>query len=246
MADWVVTVNPEIARLLEDRECIRGDLTVVENAPDWDVEQSRSAITGLDGDPILVIACGLNSERDLELVLQACETVLRSAALQVRIIGDGDPSYVTRLRRSIVDRGIAGCVTIEGPVPHGRVREALDASTFGVVSYQRSPITELATPNKAYEYAILSKPMVVADLPALRNLFGQSVLYYVPGDAASLANSMLRLVEDGELRAELSRRVQGAMKGHRWRENATRLLSVYADLTNPQGLRIGGAPNGST
>ena len=230
VADWIITVNPEIARLLEERGCLRFGVTVIENAPDWESEPLGGSHPSLLNGPNLVIACGLNPERDLELVLEACEIVSKRHDLRVMFVGEGQPSYIARLRAFANAHGMSDSVAIEPPVPHGRVRELLLGSTFGIVSYQRSPITEVATPNKAYEYGFLGIPMIVADLPALRTLLGDSVLYYRPGDGGDLAKSMLRLIEDGTLRANLSKQVMHVMAGHTWREMTTRLLSTYQDM----------------
>ena len=87
-------------------------------------------------------------------------------------------------------------MTIEDEVPATMVPALLARTTVGVVSYQRNPLTEIATPNKAYEYATAGKAMVVADLAALRGLLGDAARYYRPGDDEDLAWNLETLLEN--------------------------------------------------
>src|SRR6267378_3399934 len=105
VADCVITVNAQIARLLEERGCVRFGLSIIENAPDWEPGPLGAANTSPADGANLVIACGLNPERDLELVLRACETVSRRHELRVMFIGEGQVSYVEQLRAFANEHG---------------------------------------------------------------------------------------------------------------------------------------------
>ena len=47
-------------------------------------------------------------------------------------------------------------------------------------------------------------PVVVSDIPALRERCGDAALYCDPHDAASIAKAVLQIVDDAELRAKLT------------------------------------------
>jgi glycosyltransferase involved in cell wall biosynthesis len=81
--------------------------------------------------------------------------------------------------------------------------------------------------------------MVVADLPALRELFGDSVSYYVPGNPESLANSLVQLLEDENLRRVQAERVRERHREHRWQIMEGRLLSLYSSLLTPKSQARG-------
>src|SRR5207237_517528 len=128
----------------------------------------------------ITIVGGLNPERDLSLVLAAAQRLREIVRIQVqwRIIGPGEPDFVQDLRDQVSRLGIEDVVKIEGEVPATLVPSILARVTVGVVSYRRNPLTEIATPNKAYEYAVAGKAMVVGGkagleegLPRLADLF---------------------------------------------------------------------------
>jgi glycosyltransferase involved in cell wall biosynthesis len=138
-------------------------------------------------------------------------------------------------------------VTIEGEVPSAYVPSLIAASTIGVVTYQRNPLTEVATPNKAYEYAVAEKAMVVADLGGLRALLGDTVLYYRPGDAVDLAQKIATLLGNPRERERLGQAVRRRIDDHRWEIMGERLVETYREcLSAKDRTRVKGAPRGST
>jgi glycosyltransferase involved in cell wall biosynthesis len=237
-ASRVITVNPTIASLLARRGVNPSQVTVVENAPKWDgTWWEAPAVPSVDKH--VVIVGGLNRERDLDTVLRAAAILGPRFSLKWRVIGRGEDAYVRRLTEVRDVLGLQTDVSIEPEVPAREVPGLLRETLVGVVSYERNPLTEIATPNKAYEYAALGKPMVVADLPALRELFGDSVSYYVPGNPESLANSLVQLLEDENLRRVQAERVRERHREHRWQIMEGRLLSLYSSLLTPKSQARG-------
>lgn len=107
--------------------------------------------------------------------------------------GDAEPE----LTALATELGIAERVVLHGRIPLEAIPAALAAVDIGVSPIRRDPFTEISMPTKALEYAIMGKPVVAADLPAARDHFDADMLaWYEPGDAASLAAAILRLVDD--------------------------------------------------
>lgn len=229
VASHVVTVNATIQDLLRAEGVEQSKLSVIENAPAWSMDQPP-VVPDLDRVEVAVVG-GLNPERDIDLLLHATKLLQSHDPLKVRIIGHGDADYVSHLETLRDSLGLQACVTIESPIPASSVQDVLNKSLFGIVTYARNPLTELATPNKAYEYAALGKAMVVADLPAIHRLFGDAVLYYEPGQASSLADAMSKLVEDTDLRRTLGRRAAEVHAAHSWDKMETRLRALYEGLS---------------
>ena len=238
-ANRTITVNPTIGAILESRGVPRERIVVVENSPDWPVEIGGPKPELVSGDSAeITIVGGLNPERDLRLVLTAAKRLREIVRIQVRwrIIGPGEPSFVQALRDQVSRLGIEDVVTIEGEVPATLVPSILARATVGVVSYQRNPLTEIATPNKAYEYAVGGKAMVFADLPALRRLLGDTVRYYNPGNAEDLALNVQWLLEHPSERGLLELAARQRIAGHRWEIMADRLIRVYQECLATDGV----------
>lgn len=232
IASRVVTVNATIQGLLKAEGVPESKLLVVENTPAWRGEDQSGDANHSSRD--IVIVGGLNRERDLELLLQAERLLRPHHPPRIRLIGHGTREYIAALETTRSSLGLDDCVSIEPEISPSTVRTVLSTTLFGVVTYERNPLTEIATPNKAYEYASLGKAIVIADLPAIRQLFGAAVLYYSPGDAISLAAAMRTLMEDASLRDKLGQRAAAVHASHSWELMVRRLRGLYEELAPVQ------------
>jgi len=178
----------------------------------------------------LVVVGGLNEERDIGLVIEAASEVARLARTRWRLIGHGSSSYLDALRSKVGELGLSETITIEPEVPSTAVPALISGSAIGIVSYVRNPLTEIATPNKAYEYATAGKAMVVADLPALKTLLGDTATYYEPGNAMDLARGVSTLLYDDELRLRLGREARARISTHAWPIMEMRLIRMYENM----------------
>lgn len=241
VADRVITVNPVLAELLRDNGVPSSKVEVVENSPDWQTVPGpdSTVIDQQGGPPEIVIAGGLNDERDLLRVVTAIGLVCRSHEIRLRLIGRGERPYLERLARTVQELGLDKQVILEDEVAQAFIPQLLRNSVLGIVSYRRNPLTEVATPNKAYEYATLGKPIVAADLPGLRRLFGDAAVYYAPEDPSSLASKVLEVLENPVLRAKLSWCARAVSREHRWEIMAERLAAIYEQLSGKNPKRYG-------
>ena len=236
LATRVVTVNDQIAALLNSRGIPRWQVCVIENAPDWTQSDDRTRASVAKEPFTIVIAGGLNAERDLEIVIDAAFEIARIVRIRLRLIGPGDPSYIDGLRSKVRSLGLEETVTVEPEVPAGAVAALVTGSTIGIVSYVKNPITEIATPNKAYAYAVAGKAMVVTDLPGLKSLLGDAVVYYKPGDAKDLARRVLVLLRNDELRRRLGQAVRARITAHAWPIMESRLIRMYQGLSAAEAV----------
>jgi glycosyltransferase involved in cell wall biosynthesis len=72
-------------------------------------------------------------------------------------------------------------------------------------------------------------PTVVAETSSLPEVVGGAALLHPPGDHAALATTLLRLIEDDGLRAELRVRGPARAAGFRWERSARATLEVYRE-----------------
>jgi glycosyltransferase involved in cell wall biosynthesis len=77
-------------------------------------------------------------------------------------------------------------------------------------------------------------PTVVAETSSLPEVVGDAALLHPPGDHEALATALLRLVEDGALRAELRRRGPERAGGFSWERSARETLAVYREVIGGQ------------
>ena len=224
-ADAVVTVSPPIATRLGELYHLRAPALVALNCPATTPE--------LDGAPIpkdeplrAIYQAAAGPNRVLSDLLEAARSS-SAAHITLRIAG----SEPATLERKVAASGV-GSVAIAEPVPPDRLVEALAAFHVGLVIDRRAtPNTELALPNKLFEYLMAGLAVVVPGLAAMAELVEreQIGLTFEPGDPRDLARALDELAAD---RPRLE-----AMR-HRAREVA--LTRYNAEAQEPVLLRAWG------
>jgi glycosyltransferase involved in cell wall biosynthesis len=128
-----------------------------------------------------------------------------------------------------------GRVTLDGPGVRqlGRVEDLgpLYAGALAVVlpswveGFGLTPVEGIAA----------GAPAIVSDLPVLREVLGDGALYVSPGDAAGLADALVRVERDPALRASLLAAGRAAIAPLSWAETARRTRAVLAEAAADSG-----------
>jgi glycosyltransferase involved in cell wall biosynthesis len=239
-ADQVITVNDTISQLVVQRARPRHDAVVVMNSPDLgvlrmgDVNALKREL-GLDSDPAIVYVGGINPERDLTTLLRAVSLLQHRRPIQVVIAGYGDPEYVQSLQEIAAGLPSAHTVLFLPRIPQEEVLTYLALSSLGVVSYEKSPLTEVAIPTKVFEYAAAKKPMAIVRLRALADLFGDAAEFFVAGDERDLASAIERLLTDSTRAEQLAQNAHRILLKCSWEIMQRRLLATYERLGGMAG-----------
>jgi glycosyltransferase involved in cell wall biosynthesis len=123
--------------------------------------------------------------------------------LQLRIIGRGSDRFVNQLKREIADHGISDRTVLDGFVPleilASRLRNG-DIFVFPSTWDEPFSITLVAAMASGI-------PVIATDTGGTPEAFvdGEEGLLIPPGDAEALAEAILRLAQDPDLRNRLSR-----------------------------------------
>lgn len=235
IADSVITVNESIRTILARRGINARKLLVVMNSPDYvpansSPREDLRQRTGLTGRTTIVYAGGINAERDLETFVRAAAIIATSRPVSLLMFGSGPQTYRDRLL-SVSSAGPRDLeVRIENWIPPPEVFSYLALTDVGVAPYQRNPLTEIAMPNKIFEYAMIGKPTVLADLATLRAFWRNAALFYEPGDASDLAQKIEMLLDDRILAAEITRHATEVYERHKWQRYRDQLLGLYNQL----------------
>jgi glycosyltransferase involved in cell wall biosynthesis len=164
--------------------------------------------------------------KGVDVLLDAWRMVnrLRSEA-RLLIVGGGEPAEVGKYRRRIEQLGLQKTVLMEGFVPDGRLVELLRSSkVFVLPSYREGFGLSVA------EAMACGLPVVVSDIPSLRETFSGVASFFPPGDVERLSEEILRLLEDDRLRGELGRRNELFVRRYEWRSVAERELGFMMGL----------------
>jgi len=241
LLEWVsckyamkVVVPTELRRdLLVQRGVPSFKIVVVMNSFDLRASPRSTndlrARLNLDGRVVLVQAGGINAERDLETLVRAAGLLSSSRAVTLLLFGKGGEAYKDRLRQ-IAATTPSLDFRLEGWIPPNEAYMRVALSDVGVVTYERNPLTEIAAPHKVFEFAAAKRPLVVADLPGLRQVWDGAALFYRPSDPGDLARRITEVLEQPALAVRLSSNASKVLDSCRWEVSRDTLLSMYREL----------------
>lgn len=142
----------------------------------------------------------------------------------------------TQLVASLEAEGLADKVAFAGRQPHATIPRFLAAMDIGLLLDSNV----YGSPMKIFEYWAMGKAVIAPQVPPVLEIMrdGQTGLLIAPGDSAAMADHILRLAADSELRERLSdagrRRV---LAEHTWERNASRIVDAAMALCNAAPLR---------
>jgi glycosyltransferase involved in cell wall biosynthesis len=227
-AEAVITVCDGLAQVLHDRYGV--DATVVASAPPLRPIADRAVLRrtlGISNDqPIVLYQGGLFLGRALEPLVDAVARV-PEIALVVQGQGPGEP----RMRERVGMSGLQDRTFFMGQVPQDELFDLTCGADIGTCFLDGVTLNHrLAWPNRLFMYFMAGIPSVVTDLPGMASLVdGHDVgLKTAPGDVASMASALSRLVADAELRAAMGARARRlAEERFIWGRESAKLLAVY-------------------
>ncbi|MEZ6013847.1 MAG: glycosyltransferase family 4 protein [Planctomycetota bacterium] len=220
------------------RVCVAHDAFDPERFAALPSRADACAALGLDPErPVVVYTGGLMHWKGVEVLVDAAHDP-RLADVQVVIAGGMDAD-VERVRRYAAQ---LGQVRVDGFQPAARVPLYLAAADVGVVPNRSRPAisARYTSPLKVFEAKAAGLPLVVSDLPSLREVLGEDEAVFVaPDDAGALAAGLLRLLADGPERARRSARMRALSAEHTWGARAARLLA-WMGARSAQAAAAGG------
>jgi glycosyltransferase involved in cell wall biosynthesis len=216
-ADSVVCIS----QALKDEAISRGvdtnRITLVPNAvnrSEIDQVESRAELSAADAEELesTVASLALNdsttvvgyigSLREMEGVDLTADAVaiLAGRGHDVRFLVVSGPANKDVLRDHCDELELGETAVLAGPVPHYCVPEYYRLIDAFVVSRPDFRVTRLVTPLKPYEAMLMSRPTILADLPALREIVteGETGYLHPVGDAPGLADVIEGIIRDRE------------------------------------------------
>lgn len=163
----------------------------------------------------------------LDLLLDALALLrAQDRTIALTIIGDGPLREA--LEQQALRLGLAGQVHFAGRLAPDEARARLAACHATALPRRASPVTELVPPIKLVEAMALGVVPVVPDLPVFRAeaTDGETALFFRADDAASLAQAIARLHDDGALTRRLGETARAHALGTRdWAQQAAAIAA---------------------
>jgi glycosyltransferase involved in cell wall biosynthesis len=224
-ASMVTTVNEEFRNWL-----------ISEGFPEERVVFIRNGVHSEEkrGDAPLSSACrllfvgSLIPRKGVRYLLEAFSRVIRQEdKVKLVLIGDGEEREL--LQEQVEREGIGGFVEFVGIRPADEISRWMHLSDGLVL-----PSLWEGTPNVVLEAMASGLPVVVSDLPGIREFISDGVNGFLvkPQDVDDLANKLLRVVRDQALRRRVGESAQQTISKMNlgWEQVAKRYSEIYQKI----------------
>ncbi|HEX7491107.1 MAG TPA: glycosyltransferase family 4 protein [Candidatus Limnocylindrales bacterium] len=234
-ANEVLTVNEPLAERLRGLGLRSEKLTVVLNSPDLGLFDAASNLRRefmSDGTLRIVYTGALTPTYELDVVLRAI-AVIKDARpdlpVQATFYGRGDARPI--LEALAAELGIMDRVAFPGRIPIEDVPRAVAEGDIGVAPTRLDPFTGMSLSTKVLEYAAMQKPVVASRLPTVERYFAPDTLsVYEPGNPQSLAEMVLKLIDDPDGRISRIRKTRDRVEELSWTRQAAAYRIVVERL----------------
>jgi len=238
-SDAVVTLSETMRLEIIARGCAPDAVVVIPNAVD--VERFRpmprddalAAGLGIGDEPVIGYISTFTAYEGIRYLLEAAAALRgRGRRFRLLLVGDG------RDRNAIVEQAHRlglddGSLVMPGRVPNDEITRYYSVIDVFVVPRTADRVSTLVTPLKPFEAMAMQRPLVVSDVPPLREIVvpGEAGLLFRPEDAADLATVLEGLLDDEALRARLGRQAREWVAAERtWAQNGARYRVLYERL----------------
>ncbi len=213
--------------LNEEKIIVAPDAVDLE-AFDLRVTQSEArAELSLPADKILIGYAGMLRTMGME---KGVESALRSLVSlseeKMLLVVGGHKSEVEFYAGMAKDLGVSARVIFVGRVAPNKVPLYLKACDVLVAPF---PDTEhyrhYMSPLKLFEYMASGVPIVVSDLPSIREIVDDSMVKFMdPHDSGSLASLVMAILDNQEEASNLSERASAAVRDYAWPKRAGAIM----------------------
>jgi glycosyltransferase involved in cell wall biosynthesis len=234
-ADRVMTINEPIEDLLVSRGLDRSKSTIIMNAVDEarfaaSAESSVAVVRRGQAKFVMMYHGTLTSIYGLDIAIEAFALAQNEMpGAEFWILGSG--SEKDALAQLAQTRGLSEKVWLVGQVPSTEIPGWLGQCDAGVLPIRRDVFLDFAFPNKLPEFIVAGKTVMVSRLKAIQHYFGNDALaYFEPNDPRDLANTMIRVYRDPQLRSQLVGEARRQFDPIRWAIMKERYLELVLEL----------------
>jgi glycosyltransferase involved in cell wall biosynthesis len=230
-SSWTVVVSSVMRKMLIEAGVPDEKLVVMPNGINpvhFRKELSGEAIREryrLGHGPVIGFVGWFRKWHGLEMLLEiAREARWRDAGVRLLLVGDG-PARAS-LEDFCREYGLESTVVFTGPVE----RKDIPAHVAAMDITVQPSAPEYSCPMKIFEYMAMGRCIVAPDQANIRECLddGSTAFLFSPGDAVSLKDVLLRLLNEPELRREMGERAHRAVfeRGFLWETNARRAAAL--------------------
>ena len=231
LADHAIAPNHIWQERLISRSVERSKCSVLMNYPDPDIFRPGGR-TRNDGKFVMLYPGSLNWHQGLDIAIRAFAKARQHAPdAEFHIYGEG-PS-LGDLVQLATELGVSEQVLFHQPVSLRSIASIIEDADLGIVPKRRDSFGDEAFSTKTLEFMMMGVPIILAETTVDRHYFNDEVVTFFSGDNAdTLAERMLRLMRDKNLRSRQAAHATVFVKSYSWEFRKCEYLSLVDDLAN--------------
>lgn len=234
-AHLVLTPNIAFRNLFVGRGCPEKKIHIVMNSPDpaifREIHAGGNGGAESNQSTLRLMYHGTVVERHgLQTALDALP-ILRSEGLNVifDVYGEGD--YVETFMRLVKEKQLGGSVHYHGHVRLDDIPREIIKCDIGLIPNMRTEFTEINFPTRIFEYLSMGKSVIAPRTRGIMDYFDESSIYFFePGNAASLARTILKAWRNPEEREQILVRGLQVYHAHRWDTERPQFCELFARI----------------
>lgn len=227
VSDHVIVANHIWQERLEGRSVKAPKCTTILNFPDSEVFE-RHGRARKDDKFIILYPGTLNFHQGVDIAIQAFSLITRQVPeAEFHIYGEGE--QLEPLKRLIAELQLQKKVLIKDKLPFNQIATVMENADLAVVPKRKNSFGNEAFSTKILEFMALGVPVIVPDTMIDKHYFNESVArFFHANDAESLAEQMLLMIRNPDLRQTLVRNATDFVHQYSWEANK----SLYLDLVD--------------
>jgi glycosyltransferase involved in cell wall biosynthesis len=228
-ADIVITVSEFSAEEIAAHTSIPRDrIRVVPNGVDLEPatakEVQRALHTfGLDDRPYVFWLGTVQPRKNVRVLIDAFARVVKETDVEHRLVLAGASGWLVDDEAAV--RALGDRVRLLGPVPEMHL-----ASLFAGADVFAFPSRHEGFGIPVLEAMAQQTPVLCGDIPALREVAGDSARFLPPDDVDAWAGALTELLTDAALRTDLGARGRAHAPRYSWDRCATETVAVYREV----------------
>lgn len=233
LSNKVITVNDTIFDNFQESGI--NNVFVVMNSPDENLFTKKKRTTckedfGLQGKFIVLYEGSIMKRRGLQTLVDAINHIKDEIPnICCLIVGDGD--YLATIKNKVNELKLDDQVQLLGRRPVEEMPEYIAISDVCVIPFTDTPINNIGTPNKLFEYMIYEKPIIIPKLKAMSELLSEDeCLFFNPGDSQDLAKCIHKVYSEPNEIIKIIINYKKVYNACEWNVMKQRLYDCYNEI----------------
>jgi glycosyltransferase involved in cell wall biosynthesis len=236
-SDHVIAANHIWEKRLQNRSVKESKCTTILNFPDTEIFQARGR-TRTDNRFVILYPGTLNYHQGIDIAIRAL-ALIRDQVPQAEFHIYGSGEQLNPLKALVQELGLEKRVFLMGTKPLHEISSVIENADLGVVPKRSNSFGNEAFSTKILEFMSLGVPVVVPDTAIDSYYFNNSVVkFFHANDEKSLADAILLMIKNPELRQKFSRDAAEFVLKYSWDMNKDTYLNLVDSLVQSSNGRV--------